>query len=54
MRHVGDLGNIVAENDGVAKVNICDKMISLCGPLSIIGRTIVVRIIYLFFTIYFI
>lgn len=43
VRHVGDLGNITAENDGVAKINICDKMISLCGPLSIIGRTIVVH-----------
>ena len=42
VRHVGDLGNIVAEGDGVAKVNISDKIISLCGPLSIIGRTIVV------------
>uniref|UniRef100_R4WNL0 Superoxide dismutase [Cu-Zn] n=1 Tax=Riptortus pedestris TaxID=329032 RepID=R4WNL0_RIPPE len=42
-RHVGDLGNICAEANGVAKVSITDKMISLCGPLSIIGRTIVVH-----------
>lgn len=43
-RHVGDLGNVCAGEDGVAKVGICDKAISLCGPLSIIGRTLVVNI----------
>uniref|UniRef100_A0A023FAY3 Superoxide dismutase [Cu-Zn] n=1 Tax=Triatoma infestans TaxID=30076 RepID=A0A023FAY3_TRIIF len=43
IRHVGDLGNIVAEENGVAKVCICDKVVSLCGPLSIIGRTLVVH-----------
>ncbi|MCY5962206.1 superoxide dismutase family protein, partial [Salmonella enterica subsp. enterica serovar 1,4,[5],12:i:-] len=43
VRHAGYLGNITAESNGVAKVNISDKMISLCGPMSIIGRTIVVH-----------
>ncbi|XP_063234005.1 superoxide dismutase [Cu-Zn] [Bacillus rossius redtenbacheri] len=42
-RHAGDLGNVEAGGNGVAKVDICDKQISLQGPLSIIGRTLVVH-----------
>jgi len=42
-RHVGDLGNVTADDKGVAKVNITDKQISLSGPLSILGRTVVVH-----------
>lgn len=42
-RHVGDLGNVTAGADNVAKINITDKMLTLNGPLSIIGRTMVVR-----------
>ncbi|KAL3280014.1 hypothetical protein HHI36_017522 [Cryptolaemus montrouzieri] len=42
-RHVGDLGNIEAGADGVAKVNITDTIISLKGENSIIGRTLVVH-----------
>ncbi|TNN59050.1 Superoxide dismutase [Cu-Zn] [Liparis tanakae] len=41
-RHVGDLGNVTAE-DNVAKIDITDKMITLTGPLSIIGRTMVIH-----------
>ncbi|XP_076231748.1 superoxide dismutase 1 [Calliopsis andreniformis] len=43
VRHVGDLGNIEAGADGIANVNICDKIIQLQGPHSIIGRTLVVH-----------
>uniref|UniRef100_A0AAF5Q5X8 Superoxide dismutase [Cu-Zn] n=2 Tax=Wuchereria bancrofti TaxID=6293 RepID=A0AAF5Q5X8_WUCBA len=43
MRHVGDLGNIVAEGDGTAHINISDKHVQLLGPNSIIGRSIVVH-----------
>uniref|UniRef100_A0A2P1H680 Superoxide dismutase [Cu-Zn] n=2 Tax=Diplodon chilensis TaxID=149536 RepID=A0A2P1H680_9BIVA len=43
VRHAGDLGNVVAGDSGVAPVNIKDKMISLTGPNSIIGRTVVVH-----------
>jgi len=42
-RHVGDLGNVTAGEDGVAKVNITDKLIQLTGEKSIIGRTVVVH-----------
>lgn len=43
VRHVGDLGNVVAGSDGVAKVNITDKFISLAGEHNIVGRTLVVH-----------
>lgn len=43
VRHVGDLGNIEAGSSGVAKVDITDKLISLTGSHSIIGRTLVVH-----------
>ena len=41
-RHVGDLGNIVADAGGVAKVDIIDSHITLSGPKTIIGRSVVV------------
>ena len=41
-RHVGDLGNVVAGDDGVANVNITDRQLTLAGPNSIIGRSLVV------------
>lgn len=44
MRHVGDLGNIKAGDDGVAKVEFLDPIISLTGgPRGIVGRTLVVH-----------
>jgi len=42
-RHAGDLGNIVANEDGVAEVFIRDLQISLSGPHSILGRAVVVH-----------
>lgn len=42
-RHVGDLGNVTAGKDGVAKVFIQDSMISLSGEHSVVGRTMVVH-----------
>jgi len=42
-RHMGDLGNIRANPDGVARFHICDRLITLAGEHSIIGRTLVVH-----------
>ncbi|CAG0913102.1 unnamed protein product, partial [Notodromas monacha] len=42
-RHVGDLGNIIADNDGVARVSILDHRLTLYGPFSILGRAVVVH-----------
>lgn len=42
-RHHGDLGNITAGPDGVAKIDIRDKLVSVVGVDSVVGRTIVVH-----------
>lgn len=42
-RHVGDLGNVVAEASGVGKVNLIDSLIQLNGPNSIVGRSLVIH-----------
>jgi Cu-Zn family superoxide dismutase len=42
-RHAGDLGNVTAGDDGVAKIDTTDKQISLSGATSIVGRTMVVH-----------
>mmetsp|Transcript_20450 Transcript_20450/g.72329 ORF Transcript_20450/g.72329 Transcript_20450/m.72329 type:complete len:162 (-) Transcript_20450:47-532(-) len=41
-RQVGDLGNLEVGKDGVAVVNIDDRMVKLIGPFSVIGRSLVV------------
>ena len=41
-RHAGDLGNIIADDNGTAKIDIVDSQIPLDGPNSIIGRSVVV------------
>ena len=41
--HVGDLGNITADESGMAKVNIVSNRIDLMGDRSIVGRGIVVH-----------
>jgi Cu-Zn family superoxide dismutase len=43
-RHVGDLGNIVADKNGICNVKITDKSISLRFPkTNIIGRSLVIH-----------
>ncbi|KAJ2852057.1 hypothetical protein IWW36_000636 [Coemansia brasiliensis] len=42
-RHVGDLGNIVADEHGVALFNFTDSLVSLAGQYSVIGRAVVVH-----------
>lgn len=42
-RHVGDLGNITANEEGIAKFEMVDSVISFSGKSSIIGRSVVVH-----------
>ncbi|XP_068637409.1 superoxide dismutase [Cu-Zn] 2 isoform X2 [Aristolochia californica] len=42
-RHAGDLGNILAGEDGVAVISLKDPQIPLSGPNSILGRAVVVH-----------
>ncbi|XP_068241764.1 superoxide dismutase [Cu-Zn]-like isoform X2 [Palaemon carinicauda] len=43
VRHIGDLGNILADSQGRAYVNITDPLVSLVGPRSVLGRAVVVH-----------
>eukprot|EP01134_Creolimax_fragrantissima_P006708 CFRG6708T1 len=42
-RHAGDLGNVEADANGKAVINITDKHIALSGKFGIVGRTVVVH-----------
>jgi superoxide dismutase, Cu-Zn family len=42
-RHVGDLGNIQADDKGKAHFELTDKDIAFSGPHSIIGRAVVIH-----------
>jgi len=43
-RHVGDLGNIFANGNGIAKISMMDDFIQLRGTLTnVIGRSLVVH-----------
>ncbi|CAI5993391.1 unnamed protein product [Closterium sp. NIES-65] len=42
-RHAGDLGNLVANESGVATVSLTDLQIPLSGPNSVLGRAVVVH-----------
>ncbi|HRN78270.1 MAG TPA: superoxide dismutase family protein [Candidatus Dependentiae bacterium] len=42
-RHMGDLGNITADEHGNAIYSYTDQHITLNGPHSIIGRTVIVH-----------
>ncbi len=44
-RHIGDLGNVTADENGIAKIDITDPLVKLNGPHSVIGRAFVVSII---------
>ncbi|URE27115.1 hypothetical protein MUK42_14179, partial [Musa troglodytarum] len=43
VRHAGDLGNIVANSEGVAEATKVDNQIPLSGPNSVVGRAFVVH-----------
>ena len=42
-RHVGDLGNLIANDDGTAHYEWMDKLLSFSGQNSIIGKAIIVH-----------
>jgi Cu-Zn family superoxide dismutase len=42
-RHVGDFGNLTADESGKATYKRVDKLITFSGPNSIIGRSIIVH-----------
>ena len=41
--HVGDLGNLVSDNQGKIDDEVEDNVVTLFGPYSVIGRAFVVR-----------
>ena len=41
VRHVGDLGNLTAGDDGVAHFELEDHQVMIYGELSVIGRSCV-------------
>ena len=43
MRHVGDLGNIVADDSGTATVDVVSEMMAFEGGSSILGRGVIVH-----------
>ena len=43
LRHVGDLGNIIANDQGVVNIDIIDSFIKLSGIESVLGRAFVVH-----------
>lgn len=42
-RHAGDMGNVVANENGMAKLEYVDKKMQLNGPHSIIGRAVIIH-----------
>lgn len=43
IRHVGDLGNIRANDNGYAETKFSDQVITLAGMRSILGRAVVIH-----------
>lgn len=43
IRHVGDLGNIEADVNGIALFSFYDRLLNLEGPQNILGRAVVVH-----------
>jgi len=42
-RHVGDLGNMLADESGCARGSISDKLIKLSGEYSVVGRSVIIH-----------
>jgi len=43
IRHVGDLGNLEADENGVAVMDTEDTLVALEGPNSVIGRSVIIH-----------
>ena len=43
VRHIGDFGNVIADQNGIILVRFNDTVSKLYGPFGIIGRTIVLH-----------
>jgi Cu-Zn family superoxide dismutase len=41
--HVGDLGNVTADDNGVANISIVAKRVDLTGERSVVGRAVVIH-----------
>lgn len=44
IRHVGDLGNVQADDSGNGSYELQDNQVSLYGPLTVIGRSCVLHL----------
>ena len=42
-RHVGDLGNILADSEGKVETQLSDQLATLLGEIDITGRAIVIH-----------
>lgn len=43
VRHAGDLGNLVTDNDGSASIDMLNPILRLHGPTGIVGRAVVIH-----------
>jgi Cu-Zn family superoxide dismutase len=43
VRHLGDLGNLTADEGGTGKLDTVDALLTLDGPESIVGRSVVIH-----------
>lgn len=43
VRHLGDLGNVYSDGSRTTPVRIRDRLLSLYGPYSVLGRSLVVH-----------
>ena len=43
IRHVGDLGNVQADEKQTVNINILDHLLTLYGPFSIVGRSLMLH-----------
>lgn len=42
-RHIGDLGNVQSNDQGIAELEVTDKLLAMNGEHSILGRAVVIH-----------